>query len=122
METGRLCGAPAAFTGNDLVSVWHDIIGAHENWLENALFPDRVDEGLQCIRIKMPARLELAAVQIFDRHHAIVPLPIVGHRNRRALIAEQRGQTTAQMFAFSLLRHQALCSRSRFRISPAKWI
>ena len=91
----RASGVP----GNDLVSVWHDIIGAHENWLENALFPDRVDEGLQCIRSKCRRGWNSLLCR-YSTGHAIVPLPIVGHRNRRALIAEQRGQTGPNVCVF----------------------
>ena len=68
MEAGRLCGAPAAFTGNDLVSVRRDIIGAHKNWLKNAPYPDRVDEGLQPLgrAHQLVGQLLLAGGELLD--------------------------------------------------------
>ena len=70
VDLRALCGAPAAFAGDDLERVGLAPRRADDQRLQDALFADRRGQVLQRVVVEMAARLQRIGDQLADRDQA----------------------------------------------------
>src|SRR6185312_5601848 len=95
----------------------------HQKRLQHALRANRFRERLDLLGIELAARLEPAAMKMFDRHGARAGGRRGGGRGC-FLVAEQRRESAPQPARrFPLVAHVVAASRLRSRasISRARW-
>jgi hypothetical protein len=114
---------PAAFAADDLVPAVAARLGAHQDGLQDAVFPDGVGQFLERGLLHGAARLERSGLQHLDRQGADRGIGGAGRGHGRGRFAEERREAAAEPGAFAGGRHAAglfaRFGRSRRSISAA---